>query len=344
MKRTYFIYFFILSILSVLCFQNCGNFNSTGSNQSPSNISSADFKAGDTFKPELVPYNVSPELANALANYSQLNGFKAVVLTKEGNGLAYSLPDAVSQADASQALLERCQVQFKQLCALFAEGNFIKYDAKDFSTKHLSVIFNVTTFDAMRIPGPVFKWKEHTMRTYPGTTTTYHAIALGIRGALYQGWSNVSQIDASRRALEFCEAPTDHPCTLYAEEFNVLFDIDNFQWTQRLVDFGPKTLDINRIPFISDDQRTRIAVPMYQRMVNNNNRSVVAISRYGHWYHRESTQNITQADRDFVLQECNKLIPPNPDPAQYQYRCFIYSENMQVVMTRAIYDQYSLGK
>lgn len=306
--------------------------------------STEEFIAGESYKPELVPYDVSPALAASLANYPNLTGFKAVVLTQEGNGFARSLADATTQEEASQVLLERCQLEFRQMCALFAEGNVIKYNASEFYTKHVSAISNVTVFDPMKIPGLLTRWKLNYARDYPSQTVTFNAIALGQNGLVQKGWSQVTQADANRRSIEFCEAMGNRPCTLYAEGTSVVFDIDTYQWSPPLVDYGPKALVINRIPFISDRVREVSAMPMYQRMLNTNVRSVVAISRYGHWYHRESNSNITQADRDLVLERCNALRELNSDPTAYQHRCFIYSENMQVVMTRAIFEEFALGR
>lgn len=352
--------FGVTALMAVFLFQNCGDFSTVAgkatmaSNEpmpepGPGGLTDPDstppapedlapkFKAGDPFAVSLVPYTPDATLQAQLNTYEAQTGFKAVVLAPNGQGLAWAARNDLvrTQQEWTRVLLERCQLlSMNRPCSLFAEGNTIKYNEADFFANHRSVIDVPETFDAMKLPGVIDHWRNYHRETYATGASRFRSIAISWEGTSHTGWSDSSQEESNRRTLEFCEVSANTTCALYAEGNNVVFDLATYRWAAKRVFYGPRTFDLEYVPFISDSYRTTRLKPVYDRVAANQVHAVFAMNRYAQTYIFESPRPITAADQTRAIAECNRLIPSPDDPRESVNRCFIYSIDMEVLMTR----------
>ncbi len=125
----------------------------------------------------------------------------------------------------------------------------------------------------------------------------------------------------------------------------VVFDINNYDFGDPLIQYAPAALDLNRIPFVSDLRRSTVLNTAVADAKAGNS-VVIALSRYGHLRVETQAGNgpITPATREAVRQRCTDTISRQPNATGYQHECFIYSEGNQVVMTREDFEFYAHGK
>ena len=309
--------------------------NTTPGAVQPLGPQAATFSAGDTFTPTVTPYTLNGPIVGQIMLYSQVQGFKAIAVAENGQGYAGGDPAFTSQAEADEVILERCQLSSgNQPCALFASGDTLVYSDTDFYDQHQDVLESgARNFNASTIPGLAFEWRQLAAGDgYDTRNETFKAYAISPNGTTSPGWSNVSQAEASRLALEFCESndSTDSvACTLYAEGDTVLFNVNQFSLnTTRALQFAPSALDPNNVPFVSDDLRAGSIANLAARIANGDN-IVITISPFGH-FDSESGPAINNTLIQASLNDCNGRIP-----AGASYQCLVYSTNDEVVMTRA---------
>ncbi len=340
------IYLFIGLIVTVVGFQNCSKMASTsasGDSSRVEGVADVEFFKGDPYDPSLIPFQLTSEDAiNQAQFYNNRNGFRAMAFTENGEMYVSSSgnnQNVQDQADWDEAVLERCQLQYmNRPCSLFASGDLIAQDRNDFLVNFNSVITVPETFSGQLIPGNINHWQDYADQTYPDIDPgEFKSYAVGRHGATHSGWSRVSQEDATRRAMEFCEAILDEPCTLYAVGLDVVFNLDDYQWDQRRVTYGPVAFNADSIPFIDDSVREIIRDQHSQSSFY-----ALAIDRYGFWESVQSTQTITQAQIDQMIAACNAKIPA-PAPGGRARECFLYSVDDQVVFTRESFTMATYG-
>ncbi len=259
-----------------------------------------------------------------------------MVLAPNGQGFArgYNGELITSQAELNRVLLERCQLASGQNCALFAEGNLIKYGEADFVANHINRIEVPEVFDGMKIPGVVVYWRAYQRDTYGKGSIPFESLAFSPQGGTSSGFSETSQAEASRRALEFCEAVRDLPCTLYMEGDTVAFDLETFEWSRKRIFYGPREFDLTIVPFIADTYRNGVLKTIMDRVAAGQSHAVFAMNRYGVNYIFESPAPATETQRARAITECNIRVPV-PTPGQLNvHRCFIYSVDLEVVLTQ----------
>lgn len=317
----------LAATISIL-FQNCGNYTGTSEQSVSSELEVADdakFKAGDDFNAKKIPYTLDPDFKNLVENYRTRVGFKALALAANGKGSIRSGDAFYDQEDANQAALQDCQLIAQLPCALFAEGDFIKYDERDFYSHHGFWITDVVNFDPNALPGLAKQWRES--NTYINRTNAFKAYAIGPSGAGSAGWSEDSQAEANRRALEFCEILSTklHPCVLYAVGNNVVFKSSSFSWSSpQISQLAGDPLVIAKIPFIREVDRNPI-LNLYNQ-ISSSKHLVVVMSRYGHY--RAILASSIAAAKETALNNCNAALDVDS-----RYECFVYSEDKNVVMS-----------
>ena len=197
-KKVPAITFLIAIVVIILSFQNCGQLASQGKNSSQgnseSNVPNGDgaFKAGDPFDAEKIPYALNdPQFEQKLKNYSAAEGFKAVAVAKNGVGsAAWISKDKLvkSQEEWSRVVLERCELQAREPCALFAEGNEIKYDESQFLEMDELHIETPQKMDGSKIPGLIDHWRNFEVTNYlPIPEGRFRAYAIGLNGNTSSG-------------------------------------------------------------------------------------------------------------------------------------------------------------
>ena len=344
-KIKIFIAFVCLIALAVI-FQNCGNqLRSTAVDQQSNSRLEGDgiaFFAGQDYDPSLLPYELTDQADIDAANgYSNLQGFKSIAFTEDGelfiaNGNSQYLN---TQQEWDRVVLERCQIwSMNKACSLFASGNVIAQDAEHFLDNFVRTVQVPATFDGNMIPGEIDYWRTFIAGRYPDfTNNAFKAFAIGPRGGSQSGWSDVSQAEATRRAMEYCEALINTPCTLYAEGLGVVFNLDSYQFDQQRIFYAPRAFNVDEIPFISEATRETIRTNYNQAMANGEN-FLLWMDRYGNtWQMLRSANNVNNRDRQDALNRCNANVPPPPVAEFGQRTCFFYSENNQVMMTRDAY-------
>ncbi len=340
------IFLFFGLFVTVISFQNCGKLVSKGESSQSTNIeglADTSFFKGDPYDPSLIPFKITTEDAiNAARFYNNRNGFRAMAFTEIGEMYVSSSGDnqnVEDQADWDEAVLERCQLQYmNRPCSLFASGDLIAQDRNDFLVNFNSVITVPETFSGQFIPGNINHWQNHAEQTYPDVDPgEFKSYAVGRHGATHSGWSRVSQEDATRRAMEFCEAIIDEPCTLYAVGMNVVFDLNDYQWDEKRIIYGPAAFNADTIPFVDDNVREIIRAEQSQSAFY-----ALALDRYGFWESVQSTQAVTQAEINQMIADCNAKIPP-PAPGGRRRDCFLYSVDDQVVYTRESFSLATFG-
>ncbi len=369
-------------LLGLVIFQNCGEMSSTAKNQmslalepegSDNNLEEnlaeeavvdeiqvvpedlivdeevvvetpAMFAAGETVALDKLPFPLSSTQLPRLGQYLNSTVFRMIGFTRDGESMIHIDGLARDQAEATRVGLERCQILYRKPCSLYAEANIITRSRVDFFNNFNNLLMRSGVFNALEIPVLNRVHQESIQRSYK--SNTYEAVSIGLGGAVNRGWSGVSQADANRRSLEFCEILHNEPCTLYAVDTQIVFNFDTFQWSPRLVDYAPSMLTLNRIPFISDSDRVANFAPVVQAINQQNRQFVIALSRYGHWGITPVLGDgaITDAARARALDLCTAKITSPANPGSYQHRCFVYSENNQVVLTRRQIEVLALGR
>ncbi|MCC6137104.1 MAG: hypothetical protein IT287_00605 [Bdellovibrionaceae bacterium] len=289
------------------------------------------FKTGDVLNETKLPYTPTVEFKNLIKNYLKITSFKAVAMAENGIGAAQGSSTFISQAEASAVVLERCQLLSGDVpCALLAEGNKYKYDEDDFYKNRIDVLESgVRKFNPNTVPGLAYKWRvDLAGKGYMTRTNKFKAYAIGHRGTTSSGWSEASQAEANRRALEFCDATGDLACTLYAVKDDVVFNVTKFEMSKtRKVFYGPVAYSAAKVPFVTDDARKKLLADV-PKSVAKKLQVVVALSRYGH-YQVASNAKLAIAQKT-ALDKCNASLAKGAT-----FRCFVYSKSLKVVFTRA---------
>jgi hypothetical protein len=348
-----------VSILSVtVLFQNCGGQMGQGSstltsleanpipegeNPQPSDpdpipegeTPTLIFKAGEKVSSLKLPYKPSEDFKKRVTAYLSYKGFKAIAMAENGIGVAQTDSAFTSQKEANDIMLERCQLLAGNMpCALLAEGNLYKYNEDDFYKARINVLESgKRKFNAITIPGLAHIWRTHAAgEGYMTRKNKYKAYAIGHYGATSPGWGEISQQEANRRAVEFCETISLNACTLYAVGNDVVFNVSGFSMsTKPVLKFSPSTFSVTMVPFISEDVRTGATGELKNvpDLVKKKKQVVVTLSRYGH-YRVEVGTTMNAALISAALDNCNKMIAKGSP-----FQCFIYSKNLDVVFTRA---------
>ena len=337
----------LVLFITLLSFQNCGSLNSgmeSKSSDSNAQLNDGSFFKGEPYDPDLIPFELTDQAAvDAARTYLNRQGYRTMAFTEDGDiYIANSGNNALveNQDDWDEAVLERCQLtHMNKPCSLFASGDLIAQDRADFVVGFNSKITVPATFDGNLLPGPINYWQKYQAANYGTGTPTYQSMAIGRNGASHNGWSDVSQAESDRRALEFCESVSDLTCTLYAQGMNVVFDLNSYQWEPRRVFYGPRDFNVDEIPFVTESVRETIRS---QYGGSNLPYFALALDRYGRWESIRSSSPIVQADLDTITNQCNLKIPVVEGGA-FQKTCFIYSIDAQVVLTRDEFRATSLG-
>ena len=336
-------------VLTLFVYQNCAELksgmtsaNSDNNQDGTGQGTNSEFLKGDPYDTSLIPFVLDDPEAIEVANvYRNLTGYKAMAFTENGDIYAAKNESTLieNQDDWNEAVLERCQLFFmNQPCSLFAEGDVIAQNRDDFIVGFNPVITVPATFDAFQVPGSINYWQSHHAATYPDfTNNPFKAFAIGSNGATHPGWSQDSQAEANRRALEFCEAISDEPCVLYAVGLDVVFDLENYAFDQKVLTWGPRAFVVDEIPFIPDSVREVIRAEYNQGLFY-----VLALDKFGYWFTVQSSTPIVQADRDAAIAGCNAKLP-EPVPGASERSCYIYSIDDQVVVTRDDYTMATYG-
>lgn len=343
-KKKNIFYLSMSFIFLAAFFQNCGANHSVTSTSTSESLEGQAFVAGQEYQPELVPYKVSTAFNENLLAYKARTGLKAIVLNQSGEGLAQTVGGAQTQEEVNQVLLERCQLVFgNKPCAVFAEGNIIKFNEVDFYKNHKNAIAAIgVQFDANKIPGALKRAKDALALSYPNPNDTYNSLAIGRDGTIHRGWSAATQAEADRLALEMCESIRNLVCTLYASGLNVVFSLENFQWTPAAVHYyAPAAFDLSKIPFI-DDLARRGGLSTANSQLMSGQHVVIALNRYGRWGVVASGNPISAADRTLAINRCNERIVYGPGTT-FEYKCFVYSVDRSVVLTRDEFTMASFG-
>lgn len=334
----------------LFAFQNCGEFNASSGIENSSPIATAPvsgqrFLKGQTLNSEILPYNVDASAKENMKSYLQLTNFKAVAFSEDGQVFIVDKDIVQSQSEINRIALEVCQLKSKnRACAIFAEGNLVKFDEDDFFKSHAKVLENTTVYDHSRLPALADHWKEYFSKNYPGKNI-FDSIAVDGGGGVYRGWSDDSQEDSNSRAIQFCEAPGQSKCALYAEGLKVVFDLDKINYSSHTVLYGPKPLVASEIPFISHQVRMERAIPLINELVQQKRHIAIAINRYGVWYGKSSVDAISNQELQALVESCTALIRrAEPDSPGFKHRCFLYSVDNNVVMTRDSFAEAALGE
>lgn len=353
MKKKLFVSSLIVCLsASSLLFQNCGSKGGDAATAA-SQIESLDtqdpdpvtpkppvtpestplFKAGDTVTADKLPYNPKADFKTLVTNYLKITGsYKAIAMANDGTGIARSSVEFVTQAEADDVILERCQLASgNKPCSLLARGNKFVYNEKDFYNQHTDVLESgARKFNPKTIPGLAYKWRLYAEgEGYVTRKNKYKAYAISVH-ATSPGWSEVSQAEADRRAVEYCEATGNLPCTLYASGNNVVFNVSTFVMNKKMVIlFGQRAFAGANIPFITDAARINLDKEIKKLVSTDKKQVVLAMSRYGHYYYTSGNKMDAALEKSAV-DKCNAAIE-----AGANFQCFVYSKNLDVIFTRA---------
>ncbi len=184
-----------------------------------------------------------------------------------------------------------------------------------------------TAFDASKVPGVNNNTKTNLAgNNYANRTNAFKAVAIGYVGNSNVGWSEVSQAEATRRAIERCEYVSDLPCNVFAEGNTVVFDFTTITWSPRLLTYGPVAYDTLKVPFVREQDRDGNFADIPGR-VGNGQRVVAALHVAGYYFIGVDDNDLAAAE-DTALTNCNNSVP-----ATSSYNCFVYSRDLNVVMT-----------
>jgi hypothetical protein len=294
------------------------------------------FKAGDPLDENKLPYSPSSALINKVKIYKLNTEFKAIAMASSGYGVTVVANGVVSSQDEANVLaMERCQLYSGNLpCALLAEGNVFKYSEGVFYQSHYNSLENgARKFDGSKIPGLAYVWRAKEMAAatgYANRTNKFKAYAIGPDGAGSSGWSEATQEEANRRAMEFCENNVDQACTLYAVADDVVFNVTAFAMGSiKYVTYGPKNFVASQVPYVRDADRAGAMVDIVNR-VNGGEHVVLALSRYGHFFYTHGGALNNPLEQK-ALDGCNATIA-----AGSNFKCFVYSKDLKVTFTRQI--------
>ncbi len=173
------------------------------------------------------------------------------------------------------------------------------------------------------------------------------------------GWSRANatgpnngatQDEANRRALEFCEAITygERPCFLHTVGLDRVWDPANTDWQPVSLRFEPNPVDVNLVPFVTNQDYLNRIRPAYDRLIASAGAEhlLVVMARFGRYPTVIFSPNpIDDNLRNQSLADCDALVARDfpAAPGQFQMRCFVYSEDMQIVMTPDSYGRASHG-
>jgi hypothetical protein len=380
MKNKWTIIIFACFSMIVVAFQNCGEMSSSGSDSlgslasppvgldgtvetpegeiPPPPPNDPLYKAGEPFDPSRITRNVQNEAFTAqLLQYLAAEGrFRAVAINEDGDGLALiSNSNFVrDQAEWDRVVLDRCQLNYKKYCALIGSGSLFAIDEENEAANRVDQFANFpTTFEPGIVPGEVDYWRNRTeyndnLSTRP---LSFHSYWFGINGANGVGWSAVSQELADRWGKEHCETigSLNEACMQLARGVNIVWDPNNFEVPEISVQFG-------RRPFLGPDDL--ILAPnvvnaaallnphiMAHQRTPDNYHFMVLYARFGGSFRViDSRTPFTQEQKEAALTSCNqdqreRLFQPGSDA--FIPKCFIYAENMTVVLEQDVYEAAS---
>jgi hypothetical protein len=300
------------------------------------------FRAGDELTLARMPYDLKASDLAQLAHYGAQDHFRAMLFTQDGSPVFVHMPDAANEEELITKSKQRCQLDSKRNCSLFALGNVILFNESVFRNQFQSVLQQPSGVSLSDVPG-ITNASAEAAGPYPNSVHNFNALALGPMGSIHRGWSPTSQDEADKLAQEYCEFLQNQPCLLYASGENLQFDINDYDWGTRRIRYAPAPLVLGNIPLVSEQRRNNVLADAVARALNGE-RIVIAMSRFGRIVVGEQTEAgpITKATRDRVRDQCTLGIS-NINDSGYQHQCFIYSELNRVVMTREDVDFYVFG-
>ncbi len=337
---------FVGFLVTVFLFQNCGKISSLRAGDSANDQLDTDdmaFKKDQPYDPNLVPFvNEDPDFQKAITNYPNVSGYKAMAFTSTGDIYVGSSGSDVisSQEEWNQLILERCQIRYGgDPCSLFAAGDLIAQNSVDFLNGYFNRLSEIDAdFNATQIPGLAFHWRMLANTSYPNFEEgQFKAYAINWTGGGHAGWSSASQEEANRRALEFCQSHSNQLCILYAVGLNVVFDSENIQLDQQRIFYGPRPLDINEVPLITETTRATRKEDI--ESVVTSVHFVWAIGRFGQDAIKFSANEITQADIDETVAACTAKLGEPAEGTRQDPSCFVYAIDNEVVWTWESYKE-----
>jgi hypothetical protein len=322
----------IPALAVVIFFQNCSQSQDSGSGATSISFYVPTGAAGDAFNASTpLPYTPQGRLKADLATYPFLvGGYKAVAIAANGFGLATGSKAFASQAEADLLIQEQCQLLADNSpCAIFAEGDTLKYSISDFSSHLASVIASgPRTFDGMAVPTMLQSNRYYAFGSsnYTSGNDPFKAFAIGNYGRAAAG-TGATQDEADQRALQTCEGLDGTPCNLYAQGDTVVFNVTVFSWQDfypNLI-YGPGGFSQANIPFLRATEKAAI-----QAMVTaaGGHHWALALDRYGDYYFATDATNSAATLENIALVNCNQLIAPGTD-----YTCMLHSVDGNVVWT-----------
>ncbi len=344
------LFYLSTSAVLILLFQNCGGGavsslgQETDSSGNPIVVPQSDpnhFNAGDDFDSEKVPVKVGDaELNEGLQNYLVSDEmYKAIALTSDGRGYIGLSSDPLieDQADWNRAVLERCQIQTRSSCALLAEGNQFKQEVNAFLNGFNSQLLVPADLDTQMLPGEIQFWKDHAADYYANGSAEFKSIAINQEGQSIASSSSENQQEANKRALERCEAFADSPCTLYSVGAEVVFDLQTYTLAPKTIVYAPADFDSQKVPFVKEKARNGLFKTYQDDLKSGKFKfGIATISKFGNGFVKKKASAITNADRKEAINKCNSGMPEDTSGNPVS-QCFIYAENLQVVMTRESY-------
>jgi hypothetical protein len=190
------------------------------------------FKAGDEYRPDLISAKFTADLRESLKSYHiGPNSFGAIAITRIGQGLAAAISQnrVHNQEEATQLIVERCQLVTRRPCSLLVEGNvFVKDENNVFDIQESKIIVP-QSFDPQLIPGASADTKKVVAEALKRNTALFRAVVIGLEGQVAVGSSNDSFEAAERRAHEIFETMWGQQSITYALNDDVTFDLDTYQ-------------------------------------------------------------------------------------------------------------------
>jgi hypothetical protein len=355
-------------LIGSLIFQNCGGLEGLSSSNSsvadsppvtgnendgvddpipPAPANDPLYLAGEAFNPSRMTRNIAnAEFTAELVNYiGGDEAYRTVAVNEDGDGLAVktSHSEVASQQEWDRVILERCQLQTGKPCALVASGLFFAINEAELAANYVDQFANLpTTFSGNVVPGRLDAQRAGADAEYPrliaANSGSFHSYWFSHNGSAGIGWSEVSQEMANRWGKEHCETINlgAEPCILFAQGLDIVWNPMNSVVPDLSVVFGPRPLqgadDLILVPNANGaSDQLADAIALHQANPNNYH-FLVIYSRFGNNFRiRTSTTPFSEAQKQAAVDECTQ--ERTPEANGHLRRCFLYADNMTVVLT-----------
>ncbi len=185
-------YIIISVVISIFLFQNCGGMNSTESSVGlPSNNSNEEnefpqddpntviFQAGEQLSLDKIPFDLSENDQARLATYMAQTNNRALLFTQDGWPVFHTMDLAADQTETNLKASERCELDQKRICSLFAAGNNILFDEDVFYSQFRSVLKQPNRqLNLAEVPA-IPSGKIAQLGPYPDPNQAFTSLALG---------------------------------------------------------------------------------------------------------------------------------------------------------------------